>query len=59
MENTMDNAIEVKDLRFSYGGGDVLNGLSLDIKKGCFMSIVGPNGSGKSTLLKCLNNILS
>ena len=55
----MANAIEVKDLYFSYGGKDVLNGLSLDIEKGSFVSIVGPNGSGKSTFLKCLNNILS
>ncbi len=53
----MNNVIEVKNLRFSYGTADVLKGLSLNIEAGQFVSIVGPNGSGKSTFLKCLNNI--
>ena len=35
----------------------VLNGVSLEIKKGEFFGIVGRNGSGKSTMLKILAGI--
>lgn len=50
-------SIEVKNLKFSYRESLVLKGLSFNIKKGEFVSIIGPNGSGKSTLLKTLNNL--
>ena len=36
----------------------VLDGISLDIQSGQFVSILGPNGSGKSTLAKHLNVLL-
>lgn len=36
----------------------VLKGVSLDIKKGEFISILGHNGSGKSTIAKHMNSIL-
>jgi putative ABC transport system ATP-binding protein len=36
------------------GGIVVLNGISFEIKKGEFVSIVGPSGSGKSTLLNII-----
>jgi putative ABC transport system ATP-binding protein len=35
----------------------VLKGLSLDVKKGEFISIVGPSGNGKSTLLNMVTGI--
>ncbi|MDR0446721.1 MAG: ABC transporter ATP-binding protein/permease [Oscillospiraceae bacterium] len=43
-----------RDLTFSYGGEDVLRGLSIDIKKGKITGITGKSGSGKSTLLRLL-----
>ncbi len=36
------------------GRAFVLNGISLDIRKGEFVSIMGPSGAGKSTLLHIL-----
>ena len=50
------NAVEIKDLYKSYEDGKIkaLNGVSLTIADGEFVSIIGPSGSGKSTLLNML-----
>lgn len=50
--------LDIKDISFSYGSKQVLNGVALEVGRGEVVSIVGPNGSGKSTLLKCIERIL-
>ena len=45
-------AIEIKDVKFSYGEKEILKGINLNIKKEKLTGILGPNGCGKSTLLK-------
>lgn len=52
-------ALQVENLQFGYRKELVLKGLSFNIEKGKFVSIIGPNGSGKSTLLKTLNQLYS
>lgn len=49
--------LEIKDLKKAYDETQVLNGVSLNIKKGEVVVIVGPSGCGKSTLLRCINGL--
>ncbi len=52
--------LRINNLSFSYDGNvNVINNLSLDIKKGDFLAITGPNGAGKTTLMKILTGINS
>jgi len=50
--------IQIKDIKKEYSNDEVvteiLHGLSFEIKKGEFVSIMGPSGSGKSTLMHIL-----
>jgi len=54
-----EHFIQVHDLVKTFdtpaGPLNVLRGISLDIQKGEFATIVGPSGSGKSTVLRCIN----
>ena len=47
-------AVRVQDVRKSFGAADVLKGVSLDIAKGEFFSLLGPSGCGKTTLLRMI-----
>ena len=51
--------IEIRNIVKSYGNEKVLKGISLEIKKGEFVSVMGESGSGKSTLLSILGGFLS
>jgi ABC-type branched-subunit amino acid transport system ATPase component len=41
-----------------YGGGDVLQGVDLDLAAGAIGCIVGPNGAGKSTVMRAISGLL-
>jgi subfamily B ATP-binding cassette protein MsbA len=49
-----EDAIEIKNLSFSYPGRPVLKDINLLIPKGKMVALVGPSGGGKSTLMDLL-----
>ncbi len=62
----MENIISAENVEFHYANDidenappkTVLDGVSLDVKKGEFLAILGHNGCGKSTLAKHFNAVL-
>ena len=51
--------IEIKDVYYSYNENTIaVDGVSFDITKGDYVTIIGHNGSGKSTLAKLIAGLL-
>jgi multiple sugar transport system ATP-binding protein len=46
--------LQLTDIHKSFGGFEVIKGVSLEVKSGEFMVFVGPSGCGKSTLLRLI-----
>lgn len=49
-----DNIIEIKNISKTFEDNQVLNNISLEIKKNEFVTFLGPSGCGKTTTLKIL-----
>jgi len=48
-------ALELRDLRKSFGRTEIIRGASLAVAKGERVAIIGPNGAGKSTLFNLIS----
>jgi ABC-2 type transport system ATP-binding protein len=55
---TATYAIEVADLRKSYGKVEVLKGIHLRVERGSLLALLGPNGAGKTTTIRILATLL-
>jgi cell division transport system ATP-binding protein len=44
--------IELENVAYNYGGGELLSDLSLKLSAGSFYFLTGPSGSGKTTFMK-------
>ena len=52
------DALELKDVRKSYGEREAVHGITLSVKEGEIFGLIGHNGAGKSTLLLHTNGRL-
>ncbi len=48
------SAVQVRDLRMSFGAKEVLRGVDFDVRYGEVFCLLGPNGAGKTTTLEIL-----
>ena len=51
----MSYALELKDLRKSFGKTEIIRGANLAVAPGERVAIIGPNGAGKSTLFNLIS----
>jgi ABC-2 type transport system ATP-binding protein len=54
----MSLAIEVRNLRKSFGENHAVQGVSFDVMQGEIFSLLGPNGAGKTTSISMLSCLL-
>ena len=52
-------AVELKDVRKSFGKTEIIRGTSLAVQPGERVAIIGPNGAGKSTLFNLISGRLA
>ena len=53
--NTATYALELRDLRKSFGKTEIIRGANLAVAQGERVAIIGPNGAGKSTLFNLIS----
>ena len=51
----MSYALELKDVRKSFGKTEIIRGVNLAVKAGERVAVIGPNGAGKSTLFNLIS----
>lgn len=49
--------LEAHDVVKQYGSHRALDGVSIQVPKGCIYGLLGPNGAGKSSLIRIINRI--
>lgn len=54
----MENVVEVRGLRRTFGELVAVDNLDFDVQPGQFLGFLGPNGAGKSTTIKMLTGLL-
>ena len=55
----VENAIDTRGLRKSFGGRPAVRDLSLTVRRGEIFGFLGPNGAGKSTSIKMLLGLVA
>jgi ABC-2 type transport system ATP-binding protein len=57
-EPSADLALAIRGLTKRFGGVTAVDGIGLDVPRGCFYGFVGPNGAGKTTTLAMVTGLL-
>ena len=49
--------LSIRDIKKNFGEGDVLAGISLDVLRGEFVTLLGASGCGKTTMLRIISGL--
>ncbi len=49
--------LRIDDIHLSFGGVKAINGVSINVPKGCIHAIIGPNGAGKTSVFNCISGV--
>src|SRR3954453_23890871 len=55
----MTNAVELRNITLAYGNFVAVEGVSLSIEKGTFLTLLGPSGCGKTTILRSIAGLVN
>jgi branched-chain amino acid transport system ATP-binding protein len=55
MSGAVEYAIELRDVRKSFGKTEIIRGTNLAVRPGERVAVIGPNGAGKSTLFNLIS----
>ena len=50
--------LQLSDIRLTFGGDPIFDGIDLNVQAGDRLALVGRNGSGKSTLMKLMAGLI-
>ena len=56
--DSQEPVIQIRDLVFRRGRKTILNGISMDIRRGSIVAFMGPSGVGKTTILRLISGQL-
>src|SRR6056297_3491747 len=54
----MEKVIEIRKLKKSFNGKEVLKGLDMELKRGENIAVLGKSGTGKSVFIKCMVGLI-
>ena len=55
--NMQEVLLSIRNIRKNFGEGDVLAGISLDVRRGEFVTLLGSSGCGKTTTLRIISGL--